>query len=292
MLDSQLNMVSKTHGRLARENLQKDNAKVDVAECASCRRHAVLGDSVGHGGGNESGEADVTDLADVVSVEEDVSVDEGLRLGMVEEEEASADFGRDSKTVLPGKRRGVGAHEETVLEAAVGHVFVDGAAVLGAGSQEEDHKYLLLKLRSPLSCVRSQDLDRYRRMVQVALVDRAIASLTDLSRPRKVFGSHFNLLDCVPSIPSILLFSSASFRAFISALILFWASSSASLWAASACSRAAFDLAFSFSARAILNADELTIVCAENALSFSGEAGSSRGIEMSMDLRPWCHMSE
>ncbi|GER34381.1 serine/threonine protein kinase [Striga asiatica] len=212
--------------------------RVDVAESASCRGHSVLGDVIGHGRRDEARQADVADLADVVSVEEDVgwlevTVDEGLGLGLVEEEKASADLCCDTEPVLPGQWRGVAVHEETVLQAAVGHVFVDEAAVFGAGAQKEDHvRYLLLKLRSPLSSIGPEDLHRDRTT--------SISSIVYFL---------YRVSDCANEL-NILVFSSASFRAFISALIRFWASSSASLWAASACSRAALDLAFSFSARA------------------------------------------
>ncbi|GER42037.1 acid phosphatase/vanadium-dependenthaloperoxidase-related protein [Striga asiatica] len=166
---------------------------VDVTEGASCRGHAVLCDSVGHGGWDKSSEADVTDLADEVSVEEDVgglevAVDEGLGFRLVEEEESCSDLGCDSETGLPGKGRGVAAPEEAVLEAAVGHT----------GPYPP----------SPIL--------RFSAKYSVAV---SISSMEYLRY----------LTSFCASLSSTFFFSSASLTAFISALILFWDSSSASL---------------------------------------------------------------
>lgn len=161
LLQGLLDAVGEPHWGGGGEELQEDDAEgvdvrfdpqhsrllvlgIDVAEGAGGGGEAVLRDGVGDGGGDEPREADVGDLADEVVVEEDVAglkvaVDEGLGLGLVEEEEPGGDLGGDPEAELPGERRRVRAAEEAVLEAAVGHVLVDEASVLGASSHEEDH---------------------------------------------------------------------------------------------------------------------------------------------------------
>lgn len=119
-------MVCQSHGRLRSNDLQQHDAegvdvgldtehasllvlRVNVAEGASSGGHAILGDGVGHGWGDETGKADVTDLAAIVAIEEyicglEVSMDQWLRLCLVEEEEPCAYLGSYAEPLLPWDR--------------------------------------------------------------------------------------------------------------------------------------------------------------------------------------------
>jgi hypothetical protein len=119
--------------------------RVDVAEGAGGSGLPVLRDGrVVDGTRDDAGETDVADLADEVGAEEDVArlevpVHERLWLHLVQVQQAAGDFHGDLEAELPRQRWRAGMAEEAVLEAAVGHVLVHKAAVLGARAHQVHH---------------------------------------------------------------------------------------------------------------------------------------------------------
>lgn len=160
-LDSALDAAGEAHGGLRGDDLKQHNPHgidvgldpqharllvlgVDVAEGPGGGSHPVLGGGVARGRGDESGEAHVADLGHVVAVKENVGrleipVDQRLGLRLVEEQQPRGDLGCYLETDAPWDGWGVATPEEAVFKAAVVHVLVDQASVLGAGAEQQHH---------------------------------------------------------------------------------------------------------------------------------------------------------
>lgn len=147
------------HGRRSGEQLEGDDPEgvevrlgpqragalvlgIHVVERAGQHGLPVLRHAVRHHARHELGKADVADLAHQVAVEQDVArfqvpVDDGLRLGAVQEGQPARHLEDDADSDVPGERpRPLSAEEQAVLDAAVLHVLVHQAAALRAGPQQ------------------------------------------------------------------------------------------------------------------------------------------------------------
>lgn len=125
-----LDIVGKPNRGCSCDELQKNDAKgidvrfdtehasllvlrVNVAESASCSGHVVLGGRVrGSSVRNEAGKANIGDLADKVVIKKyvswfEITVDNGFRLRLVEEMEASGNLGGYLEAQAPWEWSGV-----------------------------------------------------------------------------------------------------------------------------------------------------------------------------------------